>query len=215
MYFIFRDDDDEVLRRALSGEIRRGRRRRIRTNIYISFLSWALEFILGSFTIIVLITSRFYEREVISYRWFRMLDTFMLFVVLPCTYILNGEKVKKIVVSQNLYQGIRSIFLPIIQVSPIDGPDPPAQPRNASVFVRNVGSSQEPAERISEEEQNEEEDRNPQMPPSISDQPSDTQPSRISPSHLNSSDTFRDQLPKIEVIPLSNVRVIHVKSARK
>ena len=139
----------------------------------------------------------------------------MLFIILPCTYIINSEKTKEIIVLQNWYQGIRSILLPSVQVGPAGGLDPPAQPRNASASARNVVSNDELPERISEENQEEEDSPDTQTPPRISAQSSDTQPSVISSNHLNSNDTFRDRPAKNEVIPLSNIRVIQVKSIRK
>ena len=179
MIFLNSREDDSEARRALSSRFRKTRRQRITANIYISFLSWFLEFILGNL-IIIFAVIRIVRDDVVFDRWFRLLDKFLLFVLLPCTYLLNNEKTKEIIVSQNWYRGIRSIFLTTIQVSPTSGPDPPAQPRNASVFDRNVKSSEEAPERIPEEEQKEEESPDPKTPPSISAQPSDTQPSTIS-----------------------------------
>ena len=139
----------------------------------------------------------------------------MFFVVLPCTYVINIEKTKDIIVLQNWYQGIRSIFLPSVQVGPAGGPDPPAQPRAASALARNVNSNEQPPERISEEDNKEEESLDTQTLPRISAQPSNTQLSGTSSNPMNSNDNFRNPLPKNEVIPLSNIRVIQVESVRK
>ena len=200
------------MRRGLSNEIRRTRRQRINVNIYISFLSWVLEFLLGVFNFTVYILS---EHVVLYTHWFRLLDSFMLFIILPCTYIINSEKTKEIIVLQNWYKGIRSILLPRVQVGPAAGPDPPAQPRDASASARNLVANDEPPEIISQENQKEDESPGTQTPPRISAQSSDTIPSVISSNHLNSNDNFRDQLQKNEVIPLSNIRVIQVESIRK
>ena len=133
----FRDDDSEVLRRALSGEIRRTRRQRIKVSIHMTFCSWVLELILGNFLLALI----FGDLEGIG-RWYRTLDQCVLFILLPCTYIINTDKTKEIIVSQNWCQGIRSIFLHSIQVAPVIGPDPPPQPRNASASARNVAVNQ-------------------------------------------------------------------------
>ena len=206
-----------MVRRGLSDEVRKTRRQRISVNIYISFLSWLLEFIIGFLLITRYLYTTYIAGEDFEYdfRWYRLLHSFILFIVLPCTYIINTEKTKEIIVLQNWYKGIRSILLPSVQVGPAGELDPPAQPRDASASARNVVSNDELPERISEENQEEVDSPDTQTPPGISAESSDTQPSVISSNHLNSNDTFRDQLPKTEAIPLSNVRVIHVKSARK
>ena len=215
--FIYcRNDDSEARRDALSNETRRLSRQRISVNIYISFLSWVWEFILG-FLYIILTMVRYLLLEDANFfdRWHRLLDSFILFIVLPCTYVINSEKTKEIIILQNWYQGIRSTFLPSIQVAPTGGPDPPAQPRNDSAFARNIYSNEEPPERIAEEDKIEDESPDTQTPPRLSAQPSDTQPSAIPSNPLNSNNTFRGQLPRTEVIPLSNIRVITVESIGK
>ena len=214
--FSSRDDDSEVRRGSLSNEFRRMSRQRISVNIYISFLSWVLEFIVGFLWISLVIAQYIFWEDVdFVHRWHRLLDASMLIIILPCSYIINSEKTKEIIVLQNWYQGIRSIFLPNIQVAPAGEPDPPAQPRNNSAFARNVDSNEEPPERISGEDIINEEPPDPQISPRISDHPSETQPSAISSNHLNSSDTFINQVPKNEIIPLSNIRLIQVESTRK
>ena len=212
MFFNSRNEESEFLSRALSGDIRRMRRQRIRASIYISFLSWFLEFLLGSSAVILTIIRHLAWEDTGVDRWLGRLDFFVLFVVLPCTYIINSDKTKEMIVLKNWYQGIRFTFFPSVKVAPIGGPDHPPQSHEASVSSRNVGSSQDTPETLSKEEPNEEESPNPQTAPGISAQASETQPSAVLTNDLNSNDTFGVQLPKNIETPLSNVRVIQVKT---
>ena len=215
----FRDEDRPGLRLILSDQSRRMRRQGIRVSIHISFLSWILEFILGFVLIVILSLSFLYHylwKENLNVHWYiAYIDCPGLFIVLPCAYIMNGEKIKEIIVSRNWWQGIRSIFLPSVQVAPSGEPDPPPRPPDASVQDRNVASNQERPERIPEGDQNNEESPEPQTPSSIPTQPSDTQSSAMSSSRLNSTANFKNRRARSEVIPLSNIRVIQVESIRK
>ena len=42
--------------------------------------------------------------------WAYLIDVSLVFVVIPCTYVLNREVTKQIIVVGNWYQGIKSVF---------------------------------------------------------------------------------------------------------
>ena len=215
----FRDEDRPVLRLILTGESRRMRRQQIRVSIHISFLSWILEFILGIVIIVILSLSFLYHNRwkvnLNVHEYFAFFDCPGLFIVLPCVYIMNGKKIKEIIVSRNWWQGIRSTFLRSVQLAPSGEPDPPSRPPDASVQTRSRASNQERPERIPEGEQQKEDSPEPPTPSTIPARLSDIQPSAMSSNRLNSTATFQNRLAKNEVIPLSNIRVIQVESIRK
>lgn len=168
------------------------RRRRQTVNIQITFLSWVLEFIAGNLIITVAIwgNKRFHQL-------YKLLDICLGFVVIPCTFILNRDVTKRIIVLGNWYQGLRSIFVANGQVAPINGieaapPDPPAPAENAAAPHEHPAPVGD-------------EDQRPDIPVQISS------PSRPGNANVSSA----NQRPTTETIPLSNVRVIRVASTSK
>ena len=110
----------------LSDESKQMRRRRNSINIKITLLSWILEFISGMF---ILVVRRLRKNDYLSARmmnWMVFIDVFLYFVVIPCTYVLNREVTKRIIIMENWYQGIKSIFFG--RHSSNSGTEPPAQP---------------------------------------------------------------------------------------
>ena len=43
--------------------------------------------------------------------WTYLIDVCLVFVIIPCTYVLNREVTKQIIVLGNWYQGIKSMFM--------------------------------------------------------------------------------------------------------
>ena len=103
--YIFRSQASDFLNRRLGEESKQIRRRRYTVNIMVTFLSWALEFVSGMFVLLarVLKISNLIH-------WSYLIDVCLVFVVIPCTYLLNREITKQIIVFGNWYQGFRSIF---------------------------------------------------------------------------------------------------------
>ena len=89
----------------MRSEYQQIRRRTNRVNIKITFLSWILEFLSGIFVILA---------RVLKYKsiihWMYLVDLCLVFVIIPCTYVLNREVTKQIIVFGNWYQGVRSII---------------------------------------------------------------------------------------------------------
>ena len=82
------------------------RRKTVSINIKITFLSWVLECIAG--TGMILFWAFGGERSI---RISAILITFLLFVFTPCTYILNRETTKQIIVLENWLKGVQYIFI--------------------------------------------------------------------------------------------------------
>ena len=103
--FYFRTQGSDFLNRALRTERQQIRRRTNRVNIIITFLSWALEFLSGIFVIL----ARVLKCQSIIH-WMYLVDLCLVFVIIPCTYVLNREVTKQIIVFGNWYQGVKSII---------------------------------------------------------------------------------------------------------
>ena len=103
--FSSRTEGSEFLNQVLDNDCLLIRRRTNRVNIKITFLSWTLEFLTGIFVILV----RVYKINQLIH-WAYLIDVCLVFVVIPCTYVLNREVTKQIIVFGNWYQGIKSIF---------------------------------------------------------------------------------------------------------
>ena len=91
---------------ALSEGARRYRRQTVSVNIKITFLSWAMECVEG-FTIILIWLLGGEKSHSIS----GVVVPLISFVAIPCTYILNRETTKQIIVLENWFKGMRSTFL--------------------------------------------------------------------------------------------------------
>ena len=173
--------------------MRRRRRRSLTVNIQVTFLSWVIEFIVGNSLIAV---AHWGNKRFLP--WHRLFDLGLMFVVLPCTYVLNREVTKQIISLRNWSQGIRSIFLPTGQVAPMARGD--AAPHDPPVPARNVSPTHQPLAPAVLAAQTS--DISPPISPPI---PPDTETSNVS---------FGNQ-QNIDTIPLSSIRVIQVKSASR
>ena len=103
----FRSDGKDFLKKALSEDARRYRRQNISVNIKITFLSWILECLEGA-TIILVWALGFGKK---THKISGLIGPFILFVATPCTYILNRETTKQLIVMENWLKGLRSTFM--------------------------------------------------------------------------------------------------------
>ena len=103
----FRSDGKDFLKKALSEDARRYRRQNISVNIKITFLSWVLECLEGA-TIILVWALGFGKK---SHKVSGIIGPLIVFVATPCTYILNRETTKQIIVMENWLKGLRSTFM--------------------------------------------------------------------------------------------------------
>ena len=91
---------------ALSEGAKRFRRQTVSVNIKITFLSWAMECVEGLSVILIWVLGG-EKSHSISY----IVVPLISFVAIPCTYILNRETTKQIIVLENWFKGLRSTFL--------------------------------------------------------------------------------------------------------
>ena len=115
MIFIgFRSQGKNFLKDALSEDQLRFRRKQVRVNIKVTFLSWIIE-TTASFALVItwLFAS---ERSIHLFRTFIIL---VAFVFTPSTYILNRETTKQIIILENWLEGLQAIFLPFQQAQDV------------------------------------------------------------------------------------------------
>ena len=98
----------EFLNEVLSEDARRYRRKTISVNIKITFLSWALECMGGIGAIVVWV---FIGNE--SFQLYGLFLQILGLIIIPCTYILNRETTKQIIVLENWMKGIQSTFMTV------------------------------------------------------------------------------------------------------
>ena len=125
-YSYFRTQTGGFIDRLLSDESKQMRRRTNLINIKITFLSWIFEFMSGIF---LLVLGLLRENGHLSTKTFDLLyyiDIFLYFVIIPCTYVLNREVTKRIILMESWYQGVKSIFCG--RHSSNSAAEPPAQP---------------------------------------------------------------------------------------
>ena len=91
----------------MSEDCQKYRRQLISVNIKITFLSWTLECTAG-IGIILLWAITAEER---TYRIFALFIQFIGFVITPCTYILNRETTKQIIVLENWLNGLKATIM--------------------------------------------------------------------------------------------------------
>ena len=103
----FRSDGKDFLKKALSEDARRYRRQNISVNIKITFLSWIFECLEGA-TIILVWALGFGEK---SHKISGIIVPLISFIAIPCTYILNRETTKQMIVMEDWLKGIRSTFM--------------------------------------------------------------------------------------------------------
>ena len=75
----------------------------VSVNIKITFLSWALECIVG---ISIIFVWAFADEK--AFRLSGLFIQFIMFVIVPCTYILNRETTKQIIVLEDLLNGLKA-----------------------------------------------------------------------------------------------------------
>lgn len=78
----------------------------VSVNIKITFLSWALECIIG---ISIIFVWAFAEEK--AFRISGLFIQFIMLVIVPCTYILNRETTKQIIVLENLLNGLKATVM--------------------------------------------------------------------------------------------------------
>ena len=102
----FRHNGKEFLKRTLSEESRKYRRQVVSVNIKITFLSWALECIEG---ISIMLVWAFAEGQ--QFRVSALLIQLNALIITPCTYILNRETTKQIIVLENWLSGLKATVM--------------------------------------------------------------------------------------------------------
>ena len=102
----FRQIGKEFLKRKLSDECRNYRHQAASVNIRITFLSWAFECVEG---IGVILVWAFAEEK--AFRIAVLFIQFNALVITPCTYILNRETTKQIIVLENWFNGLKATVM--------------------------------------------------------------------------------------------------------
>ena len=103
----FRSDGKDFLKKSLSENARKYRRQNISVNIKLTFLSWIFECLEGA-AIILVWALGFGEK---SHKISGLLVPFFTLVAIPCTYILNRETTKQMIVMEDWLKGLRSTFM--------------------------------------------------------------------------------------------------------
>ena len=106
IFYYFRQNGKEFLTRALSDECRKYRHQAVSVNIKITFLSWAFECAEG---IGVILVWAFAEEK--SFRFAALFLQFNALVLTPCTYILNRETTKQIIILENWLNGLKATVM--------------------------------------------------------------------------------------------------------
>ena len=103
----FRSDGKDFLKKSLSENARKYRRQNISVTIKLTFLSWIFECLEGA-AIILVWALDFGEK---SHKISGLLVPFFTLVAIPCTYILNRETTKQMIVMEDWLKGLRSTFM--------------------------------------------------------------------------------------------------------
>ena len=82
------------------------RRQTVSVNIKITFLSWAFECVEG---VGIILIWAFAEEK--AFRFSGLFVMLVTFVVIPCTYILNRETTKQIIVLEDWLSGIKAMIM--------------------------------------------------------------------------------------------------------
>ena len=106
LFYCFRQNGKEFLKRTLSDESRKYRHQMISVNIKITFLSWAMECFEG---ISMVMVWAFAEEK--AFRISALIIQFVVLVLTPCTYILNRETTKQIIVLEDWLNGLKATVL--------------------------------------------------------------------------------------------------------
>ena len=113
-FYRYRSQGKNFLKDALSEDQLRFRRKQVRVNIKVTFLSWIIETTAGIALLITWIFAS--ERSIHLFRTFIIL---VAFVFTPSTYILNRETTKQIIILENWLEGLQAIFLPFQQAQDV------------------------------------------------------------------------------------------------
>ena len=105
-YSLFRHMGSEYLARALSEDNKRFRQKNLSVNIKIACFTWLLEFSVGVSVIIFWLLAGKHHQNLL-----RLINSIIIFIILPLAYILNREVTKQIIVMENWLAGVRSIFM--------------------------------------------------------------------------------------------------------
>ena len=105
-YPFFRHMGSEYLARALSEDNKRYRQKNLSVNIKIACFTWLLEFSVGVSVIIFWLLAGKHHQNLL-----RLINSIIIFIILPLAYILNREVTKQIIVMENWLAGVRSIFM--------------------------------------------------------------------------------------------------------
>ena len=106
-FYRYRSQGKNFLKDALSEDQLRFRRKQVRVNIKVTFLSWIIETTAG---IALLITWIFASER--SIHLFRAFIILVAFVFTPSTYILNRETTKQIIILENWLKDFKPYFCP-------------------------------------------------------------------------------------------------------
>ena len=93
----------------MMSEPRLARRKRTTVvNFQITFLSWIMELVGGWMIIIARFLVPRNNTTVKVWLWFA--DHCFNFIIIPCTYIINNDGTKQVIIGQNWSEGIRSVL---------------------------------------------------------------------------------------------------------
>ena len=106
--FIFRAFNKETLKIALSEESRVKRNRKRMVNLQMTVFSWSLEFITGLVCLSIVIKSPDPETNVDLISGLVIFDAFLNFIIIPSSYILNNESIKKVIIAEGWCRFFRS-----------------------------------------------------------------------------------------------------------
>ena len=112
----FRAHGRDFLHDALSEDTRKWRHKTVSVNIKITFASWIMEFITG---LTVIAIWAYGDKSAPIPYWQMFFLMFMVFIVVPSTYVLNREVTKQIIVLENWCMGFQSAFKTNGQVAPV------------------------------------------------------------------------------------------------
>ena len=105
IFTYFRSDEIAFVRLELSGQMRKMRQRTLMVNIKIQVLTWVLEFIAGNSVAVIFLSER---KDAL--KWVPLMDALMLYILIPSTYVINRDITKQIIILNDWYRGIKSVF---------------------------------------------------------------------------------------------------------
>ena len=106
IFTYFRSQQNAVVRLKLSDQVKNMRKRTLMVNIEIQALAWALEFVAGNSTTLIFLL----EGEKIK-KWVLLMDVLTFYILIPATYVINRDITKQIIILNDWYKGIKSVFV--------------------------------------------------------------------------------------------------------